>query len=338
MKVFRVLFWTVTFLSVHCVANRSHAQWVPVRLAYSSSDMSFLPLLVAKDVGLFEKYGVKPEVVYITGGSRIVQALLAEQIDFAYDGGSPVVAAVSAGGKIKFCAVLWEGMPYKLYGRTGLEKRFNKIKDLHGLKGAIAQPGSESMSAFVLVLKKAGLTQKDMTLLQIGGSGERLASLVSGAVDVIPLVPPITFQAEKLGLPLLVDLTKQGIPWLHTGVIMRTAYVKQHPEVNKKILQATVEATFYALRNKEEAKRVMKKYFKLEDKEVLEEGYEAFSALQVKTFVAKDESVRNLIEATSERLKEAANLAISDIVDFGMISHLKKEGFIDAMKKKYGAK
>jgi ABC-type nitrate/sulfonate/bicarbonate transport system substrate-binding protein len=56
------------------------------------------PIWTAKDLGLFEKYGLKTELVLIPGGTRGMQALVSGSTQFAQGSASPPISLKLQGG------------------------------------------------------------------------------------------------------------------------------------------------------------------------------------------------------------------------------------------------
>jgi ABC-type nitrate/sulfonate/bicarbonate transport system substrate-binding protein len=65
-----------------------------VRLAYSAFSISFLNLFVARDAGLFKKYGVEPELVQMAGPLPVA-ALASGEIDYLTGYTTGIADAVS---------------------------------------------------------------------------------------------------------------------------------------------------------------------------------------------------------------------------------------------------
>ncbi len=54
-----------------------------VQIAYTSASAVFLPYWIAKDKDLYRRYGIDADLIYITGGSRAIQALIAGSVQMA---------------------------------------------------------------------------------------------------------------------------------------------------------------------------------------------------------------------------------------------------------------
>src|SRR5262245_17548833 len=74
-------------------------------IAYPTTSSQFVPLWFARDVGLYEKYGLDGQLVFIQGGSVLLQAMLAGQTHAAQNGIAETMVAVLRGGDVKILGV-----------------------------------------------------------------------------------------------------------------------------------------------------------------------------------------------------------------------------------------
>ena len=174
---------------------RSAGALESIVIAYPTTSSQFTPLWFARDVGLYEKYGLDGQLVFIQGGSILLQAMLAGQAHAAQNGIAETMVAVLRGGDVKILGVTSNIFPYTLIAA----KNAKGPKDLVGGRIAVNRLGDVSAIASRVALRKLGLNpDKDVTMLQVGGSPQRLAALQSGAVQGAALdfhVGPQTLQA-----------------------------------------------------------------------------------------------------------------------------------------------
>jgi len=307
-----------------------------VRFAYSAISTAYLPLWIGTEAKISQAYGIRPEMIYISGGSTIMQALVSGEIEVAYSGGLAATSVAASGAKVKGVFGMHNVLPYRFFIRKELTGKVKGPEGLKGLKGAVSRRGSESEVAFLQILKKAGLSDRDMTILQVGGSGERLAALQSGAVDVIGLVPPVDLTTEKLGFPILLDLARENIPWAHTVVAMNQDWMRQQPALAEAVVKSAIEATYFGVKNKDFTKKVLAKYARIKDDDVQQYGYEVFARLYARDFLPSEKGFEATVEMLAPRQPAAAKLTSSDLVDSSIVKKLAESGFVAEMKKKYG--
>ena len=66
----------------------------------SDSPSSSVPKWIAKETGLFKRYGLDIDLVFIDGSTRGIQALLAEDLSFTEAVGTSAINGKIAGGNI----------------------------------------------------------------------------------------------------------------------------------------------------------------------------------------------------------------------------------------------
>jgi ABC-type nitrate/sulfonate/bicarbonate transport system substrate-binding protein len=159
----------------------------------------------AKEVGLFKKYGLDVEIVYIPGGSTVVQSMIAGDVQFGRGSATEVVTAHLAGFPLKILTALINKFVYSFVTPMSIARP----QDLKGRAVAVSRFGSGSDFITRLALKSWGLEPvKDVTILQIGNSPERLAAVAGGKVQGSILSLSQTPRAKKLGLRVLADLSQ----------------------------------------------------------------------------------------------------------------------------------
>ena len=92
-----------------------------IRIAYSSVNPHALLVSLAEKRGLFAKYGLSSVVVYIPGGSTVVQTMVSGDIDLGQLTGAPGVAANLRGADILYIAMTDDRMGYQLATRREIK-------------------------------------------------------------------------------------------------------------------------------------------------------------------------------------------------------------------------
>ncbi|MBI4319800.1 MAG: ABC transporter substrate-binding protein [Chloroflexi bacterium] len=304
---------------------------VKMTVAYSALTGAMAPLWVAKEKGLFEKYGLDIDLRFIQGTGTIVQALVAGEITMARAGGDAIVNARVGGSDLIMVAGGTDVIVLSLYSRPEIQQ----VSDLRGKTVVIGNLGGTPNVAGRYALQKHGLDpEKDVSLLQTGGPPERLAALQSGQVQAAVIGPPATLQARKSGLRELVDITALAIPYIQMPVSVRQQYLANNRETVLNFLKAYVEGIALTKKEKAFAMKVIGEYTKTEDKDILDETYEAFvpKVLPRVPYVPLEGLKAVLSEAAAANPKvQDANPAI--FYDNGLMKELDESGFI---KKLYG--
>ena len=102
-----------------------------LRMAYvSDSPGSSAPYWIAKDAGLFKKYGIDAELIFINGSTRSIQSLIAGDVDFVGAVGTSAINGKLAGGDIVIVDSLVNNLPYYIIGNPNIKSP----EDLKGRK------------------------------------------------------------------------------------------------------------------------------------------------------------------------------------------------------------
>src|SRR5512132_4545783 len=96
-SILSVVFWFLSWGSLPHAATALES----IVIAYPTTSSQFTPLWFARDVGLYEKYGLDAQLVFIQGGSILLQAMLAGQAHAAQNGIAETMVAVLRGGEVK---------------------------------------------------------------------------------------------------------------------------------------------------------------------------------------------------------------------------------------------
>ena len=180
-----------------------------VRAAFTAFAYANPPFWIAKDLRIFEKYGLDVELVYV-GGARNIQALIGGSIDVSQAGGASVVSAAAQGAEVVILGTVFRRLIFGVHAAP-------QIKDASDLKGksiAAGNVGGNSYFAGQLFLSRFGLVpNKDVTFRALGGTPEVLSALQHGQVQAGVMAPPTTSIAARMGFRQLFDIASLDLPF-----------------------------------------------------------------------------------------------------------------------------
>jgi NitT/TauT family transport system substrate-binding protein len=302
---------------------------------FNSSYISIAPgssavIWVAKDVHLFEKHGLDPTVVFISGSVRGIQAILAGEIPIGEGGGPGLVSARLAGGDVIAIAGNVNVLPYYLVAQPGIKK----AEELKGKIGGNHIAGTTAEFALRVGLKKVGLDPaRDVSLRVIGGSTDRMIALQKGIVNFTVVTEAGKAIAEKLGFPTVVDMVKLEIPFAQNGIYTSTKLIKEKPDFVRRYIRAYVEGIHYFKTHKEETIKIMEKYSRLHDRNALEQAWDWHTRYFPEAPYAPAEGYQTILQDLAATNPKAGQVNGKDFVDSRFIKELEDSGFI---KKLYG--
>ncbi len=299
----------------------------PVRIAFAGPSPSVVPLWLAQAEGLFQQHGLTAEVFTTQGGSRGLQVLVSGEIDAMHVGLFPTVQAVAGGAGVRMMVADANRIPFVLFAAPDI----SSPSELRGKRIGISSFASESDSAVTLALRELGLSREDVTVLQIGGAGERLAAVQSGNVQAVPLPAPVTVQAEKLGLRPLLNLAERDVPWIFDGLVVSQAALQHDRDKLKRLLQAYLEGGHLGLRSPDKARAVIGQQFKTEDAEAIAAAYRDFARLFIPDGQPDPEGIRNVLHEVAASDPNAQAVRPEDVVDTSLLEELTRDGFFQRL-------
>lgn len=332
VKMFMVLVAVALYFVIFSVflAGRAKAS-DKVRMAYiSDSPGSSAPYWIAKEAGLYKKYGLDVELIFINGSTRGVQSLVAGDIEFAGAVGTSAINGKLAGGDIVIIDSLVNILPYYIIGSP-------KIKSPEDLKGrtlATHIPGTSADFAVRLALRKFGIDYKDIQAVMVGGSPARVAAVINGQTDFTMVTEPGKIQGEKAGMKLIIDMAKLKIPFQFSCTVTSGKIIRERPETVEKMVKAMANAVHFFKTNKKETIRIMAKYTRGAQPNVLEGSWLAYKVLLEEDLVPTLEGLNETLAVQASWDAKAANAKAEDFVDIRFVDNLRTSGFLT---KLYGA-
>jgi len=303
-------------------------------ISYASVSGTRAPLWIAKDLGLFEKYGLDGNLVYIASGVTSVNALLGGSVDIIAASGSSAVGAAARGAPIVIIASLGH-IAYKLIAHP-------TITTVQGLKGKIigsSRIGAGTDFALQRLLPKLGLIPgKDVTLLATGisESDRRLLMLMQGKIDATLGTDDNLLQLASKGMKfsVLADVYEAGVYTTGSDIATSRQLVKQKSRQLKAFIMALTEGTYIGRTQKEQALRVYRKYLKVEDPKLLDSMHKNYllGSIPARPF-PKEEAIQNDIEDLSQTYAHLKGRKAAEFLDTSLLKSLEEEGFF---KKLYG--
>ena len=295
----------------------------PIRIGYSALGAVFTPLWVAQDEGYFKRQGLETETVYIGGGSVVIQALLAGDLHFALAGATGAIRATLNGADLKLIANTMNSMDFHLVSRPDI----SSVQALKGKKIGVTRLGGNTDFALDIVLKKAGLARgRDVTVLQTGGMPQMMGALQAGGLDAGVITAILGLAAEKAGFRRLLDFGELDIPYPLAPFMTRESYMRSRRDVVLKFLRAYVEALHRVLTDRETALRILAKYTRTEDTEILASTYRHYRSRYLEKIYVDLEGVKNLLRF---ELKDAGEAAPARFVDNSFVAELEREGMFE---------
>ena len=330
----RAVFTPLIVASFALTVAPAQAQTRRVLLGYSSLSSNQTPVWVAKDEGIFQKYGLDPEMILIEGGTRGAQALISGDLPLMGMAGQPVISARARGSDLVLVGGLVNKMNYILASVPAIKKS----DDLRGKRVGITQIGSSSYHAVVLALKHWGMDARrdKVTMLQVGNQAARVASLQTGGSDAVIVNPGLATTLRERGFSVLADFTELPIPYPQQVLAARERTIRSDPDLFERILKSIAAGTAFTWdpRNKERVKTILARYLRLESVAKAEEHYQsALKVLPKKPYVEMA-GISSMIEFMAEADPLVSKGKPEEVIDHTILKKLDASGFLDQLYKR----
>lgn len=294
------------------------------RIAFSSISPTQGVLWIADMGGFLTKNNLNAEIIYTRAA---IETLVAGEVDFGQMTGSLMFSARLQGAD----PVMIAGVQDVLNDRLMVRPNINSVEELRGKRVGVFRFGSASHMRLLNVLPRYGMTERDVTFLQVGDTPERLIALSSGAIEASLLSPPDHFQAQRIGMKVLLNLRDLNVPYQGTGLVTTQRLLAKNRDLARRFLKAFVEAIHAIRTNPNLAKRALAKYRQIKDEKQLEDAYQALREVAKPKPYPSIEGFRTIIKDAAERIPAARTANPKDFMDTSLLEELDRSGLIDAL-------
>ncbi len=171
---------TILILAWTALADPVWAQ--KLMLAHVAINPGQSMLHLAKDSGMLAKYGFTAEVLLIPGTPRTVQALIAGDLDYVTAGAPASLRARAQGADVVILSTLANFSSQRIMLRP--DSTLTNFKELKGKIIGVTQYGSGGDTFLRAALRKTGIKENEVTILQMGGTPGVAQGLESGRIEV----------------------------------------------------------------------------------------------------------------------------------------------------------
>jgi len=317
----------VTILALLIHHTTAYAQTKHIAAGYSAISATQTGFYMAKDLKIFEKHGLYVDPVYVVGGSRMAQAIIAGEFALALAGGNIVNVNLS-GGDIVIIGGVVNVPSFYLFAQPSIKRH----EDLKGKALGITRYGASTDVSLRAYLKKSGLEpDRDVKILQMGGQPEILAGMQAGVIQGGILSSPGDFKAKKAGFFMLANFAKEGIDYPTTSLVSTRSTIKKDRETVKRFLMAYGEAVDRLFRDKEMGMKIIGKWTRTQDRETLESSYEYATNFIERPPRLPYKATENIVASMAETDPRAKDHKAEEFMDPSLYNELEKSGFFKSL-------
>jgi len=320
MRSRTLFFATVLMLVVPTAPLRAQMK---VRINWTAVTGAQSGVYVAHEEGLFKKNGLEVELIHIPSSSRGIQAILAGELAFSTMDGQNAVQANLKGAGLALVAGATNRFVFSLMARPEIKR----ISDLKGKKIGITRIGSSTHTATLYALSQAGLKPGDYQILPLMEVPNIFTALVAGQIDAGTVSPPTNSRARKAGLNELMNLAKEGPETVSVAIGTSRSYIKANEDTVRRVVRAYAEALHLFKTNKTTAIRVLGKYTRVKEQDILEDAYSQFHDYLESIPYVSTKGMEAIISEVAEKDPAAKQSKPEDFLDMRFVAELDKQGF-----------
>ena len=316
-----VLFFVL--IAISFIAPGADAQPLKkVRLASSSTNVSFLALYTAVHRGFFKDEGIDLEIIFMPANLAST-AVLNGDVD--YNGA--VTGTIGAAVQGRPMKVLLFTVSKPLLFLIG-QKNIKDVKQLRGKKIAGSSPGGSATLLANQALKQIGLEPgKDVSVLQMSGNAaSRYAVLESGVVEASLLSVPENIIALEKGYNELLFLG-DVVEFPQNGFGTSEKRIRENPDEVYRMVRATLRGLQFVWdkNNQEAVTSILMKQWKVNDRKMAGEMSRQVSRVLTRDAYVKPESVQVLVDLARENAKVTKPVSAAEVVDYTFLDKARKE-------------
>jgi NitT/TauT family transport system substrate-binding protein len=318
------------FLST--AANTAYAAERNLRVSYSAPATAFLPLWAAKDAGIFERNNLGVELLYVGSSPIALSALLSDELDVLAGGGTAAPTAYLQGFRdLALFSTLDHRFAFKIF-------TVPSIGDVAGLRGkrfGVTRFGGSLDFASRYFLKTSGLDpQKDVQLVQIGNTADILAALVNGTVDAGSLTFPYNFAASKLGYRQLADLSQSGARYATAAFLSKRSFLIDQRVRMQSFVKALVESIHYVKTNPETALKILQRYTRMADREILKLAYDEYAQnVWPRVPGIEPDDIKLILEHLAQTNPKAREIQPAALIYNDLVENVTRSGIVERLYK-----
>ena len=258
------LWWRSAGLWNPAAAQKAKPETNKLYVGLAVPSLSYLPCWVADQKGFLKEEGITDvKVLAFKGDADVLQALAGGTVDLSVSSVPGLVESIKSGQKFK---AIWGGFNQPYFEWYALPK-FKSIAATKGGRYAVTKYGALTDFLTRYAVRAAGLDpEKDIKILQLGGSPQSLAAMEAGQIEASILSAPNTYIAAEKGFVKLMSQKDYIAPdWPLHVVFAKEEYIAKNPNTIKAYLRAQGRAIDWIKANPEEAAQIAKQNDKIQD-------------------------------------------------------------------------
>jgi NitT/TauT family transport system substrate-binding protein len=326
-KIFTLVLGPVLILCAMGIGLRS-AEAQKLRVAWTAVSALNAPYWVMKEGGFFKQEGLDADIVYIPSSTVVASAMLAGEAAISTANSQVVVDSglqgsdlVIIGGVVNVAAFYIMAVP-----------EVKTVQDLKGKPVGVTRFSASTDFSLRMLLRKYGLEPvRDVPILQIGGMPEIAAALSKKTIYAAPMSYPMGYVAQQAGMKVISNLAKEDIPFVHVAITTTRRFMQEHRNQAKAVVRAYGRSIHFMHTRKEEFKKIMARYTKVNDPGMLEGSVQYAYDFIEKIPLVKPAAIQVNLDEAAQRNPKAKQAKVEQFYDNSIVQELINEGFFASL-------
>ncbi|HZA56793.1 MAG TPA: ABC transporter substrate-binding protein [Candidatus Udaeobacter sp.] len=296
---------------------------------HSARTMSQSMPWIAEEAGLFRKYDLDFQLVYISSAPLVTAAILGGDGEVAISGGEAIIRAFAQGATdLVFVGSAKNTLTHSILAKPEIKRP----EDLKGKKIGLTRIGSNSHYFVIQALRQNRMEPTEVNFIQTGGQVENLGALLSGAVDAATMTGPSGgSRAVAQGFRYVVYGPDLRIPFAAATLVTRRSVIRARGPVIEKFVRIMAEAVKIMFMDKELTYKVLAKQLRISERKVLDAAYDEEIKVMERRLEFKTEAFQAILEETAKVDARAKKIRPQDLIDRRYLDTLEKGGFFDKL-------
>jgi ABC-type nitrate/sulfonate/bicarbonate transport system substrate-binding protein len=299
-----------------------------IRVAYPTLGPGSTPSWVTHAIGFWKKSGLDVELILLSGGARMLPALVSGSVDIILGSDTGVTLANLQGANLVRIGVTMNSLGYSLVTQPAIRS----IQDLKGKVLGTGRGRDASYARLVKILSDHGVNPaSDVKFLPVGETPTgRLQAIKTGLVQGAVFTPPLDLVGSRDGLKILYKI---DVPTLGGGINTTAPFVRQNRKALLTFLRAYMEGIRYMVTHKQESLKVFFRYFRNPDTEALGYLYDDTAPRIARNLWPNPESVRSILDQIAIDDPRAKQLSERDHWDLTLLDEIQQSRFLEKLYK-----
>jgi len=322
----RLLWLVLTVIAYVPLSAAAAEKFVTI---HSSRVMSQSMPWIAQEAGLFKKYNIDHQLVFVSSSSIVTAALLGGDSDMTLTGGiGNVIAYVRGSTDVVFIGGVKNVMTQTIVAGGNIKRP----EDLKGKRIGVSRIGGNSHYFTIQALRRYNMEpNRDFSFLQTGGDPETLAALMSGAIEVANLTPPTDSQAIARGYHYVIYGPDLKIPYTATAFVTKRSLMAKRGATMGQYMRAMAETAKLMHTDREFVYKVLGKYLRITDRSVLDSAYNAEIKVLEPRLIVKNEALQAILDEVAATDPRAKKVKPQEFLDSRYLDEMEKSGFFDQL-------